>query len=110
MVEVDLFDTVILKFQGALDSDGIGNEIIDLVVEQKDTNGVSVRNHTATQDISNSQIFSFALLVSRGDLTGTYSACKLLAHIEYDLIQLVYCYRYSSTSHYPGYSQSHSNM
>jgi len=81
-VEVDLFDSIILKFQVALDSDGVNNEISNVIVEQKDTNGVSVRNLTATQDRSNSQVFFITFLVTTEDLTGTYSACKLSAHRE----------------------------
>jgi len=76
-VEVDLFDSIILKFQAAFNSDGINNEISDVIVEQKDTNGVSVRNFTATQDRSNLQLFFITFLVTTEDLTGTYSACKL---------------------------------
>ncbi|XP_065913056.1 uncharacterized protein [Dysidea avara] len=73
-VVVDFFDTVMLTFQAALDSDGIGNEISVFIVEQKDTNGVSVQNHTADKDRSNSQIFFVTFPSAGGSLTGTYSA------------------------------------
>ena len=71
-----------LTFQAALDSDGIGNEISVFIVEQKDTNGVSVQNHTADKDRSNSQIFFVTFPSAGGSLTGTYSACKCSTHTD----------------------------
>jgi len=87
-VMVNFTDSVMLIFQAALDSNGISNEISVLIVEQKDTNGVSVRNRTATQDSNNPQIFFIEFQVALGSLTGTYSACKYSA-LKYTC--LTYC-------------------
>ena len=90
-VMVNFTDSVMLIFQAALDSNGISNEISVLIVEQKDTNGVSVRNHTATQDSNNPQIFFIEFQLALGSLTGTYSACKYSALKYTCIIYLIYC-------------------
>jgi len=87
-VEVNFGGTVTLTFQAALDSDGTNNLTPNLIVEQRDRNGVSVMNHSTIQNNRNTQIFSVTFQQVGGNLAGTYNACKfqkfmINLHLEY---------------------------
>ena len=73
---VNFGGTVTLTFQAALDSDGTNKPTPNLIVEQRDRNGVSVMNHSTIQDNRNAQIFSVTFQQVGGNLAGTYNACK----------------------------------
>jgi len=97
-VKVNFFSTVTLIFQAALNSDGVINLIPNIVVEQRDRNGISVMNHSATvQDNRNSQIFSVTFQQVGGNLAGTYSACKCHEYAV-KLNYVYFAYSYSTIS------------
>ena len=77
VIEVNFSDPLTLSFQAAYNSDGRTNFLTSLTLEHTSTDGIET-NFTAQQDnsSSNMQIFFITFDAARGNLAGTFVACK----------------------------------